>query len=91
MREGTLHFVSLQPSIKSIEFCNLGSRVAIPRDLEMSSALIVCKNRSRPRRAILIVVTPLENFLWKCSMGYTLYPWISLLESTLETSYKPQT
>jgi len=37
------------------------------------------------------VVTPLENFLWKCSMGYTLYPWISLLEPTLETSYKPQT
>jgi len=36
-------------------------------------------------------VTPLENFLWKCSMGYNLYPWISLLESTLETSYKPQT
>jgi len=32
----------------------------------------------------------LENFLWKCSMGYTLYPWISLLEPTLETSYKPQ-
>jgi len=37
------------------------------------------------------VVTPLENFLWKCSMGYNLYPWISLLEFTLETSYKPQT
>ena len=36
-------------------------------------------------------VTPLENFLQKCNMGYTLYPWISLLESTLETSYKPQT
>jgi len=36
-------------------------------------------------------VTLLENFLWKCNMGYTLYPWISLLESTLETSYKPQT
>jgi len=33
----------------------------------------------------------LENFLWKCSMGYILYPWILLLESTLETSYKPQT
>jgi len=33
----------------------------------------------------------LENFLQKCSMGYTLYPWISLLEPTLETSYKPQT
>ena len=39
----------------------------------------------------LTTVTPLENFLWKCSMGYTLYPWISLLEPTLETSYKPQT
>jgi len=38
-------------------------------------------------RAIML----LENFLWKYSMGYTLYPWISLLESTLETSYKPQT
>ena len=37
------------------------------------------------------VVTPLENFLQKCNMGYILYPWISLLESTLETSYKPQT
>jgi len=36
-------------------------------------------------------VTSLENFLWKCNMGYILYPWISLLESTLETSYKPQT
>jgi len=34
-------------------------------------------------------VTPLENFLRKCNMGYTLYPWILLLESTLETSYKP--
>jgi len=37
------------------------------------------------------IVTLLENFLQKCSMGYTLYPWISLLEPTLETSYKPQT
>jgi len=36
-------------------------------------------------------VTPLENFLWKCNMGYTLYPWISLLKSTLEISYKSQT
>jgi len=36
-------------------------------------------------------VTPLENFQRKCNIGYTLYPWISLLESTLETSYKPQT
>jgi len=36
-------------------------------------------------------VMPLENFLRKCSMGYNLYPWISLLEFTLETSYKPQT
>jgi len=33
----------------------------------------------------------LENFLQKCSMGYTLYLWILLLEPTLETSYKPQT
>jgi len=33
----------------------------------------------------------IKNFLQKCSMGYTLYPWILLLESTLETSYKPQT
>ena len=40
--------------------------------------------------AIICAVMPLENFLQKCSMGYTLYPWISLLESTLETSYKPQ-
>ena len=38
-----------------------------------------------------VTVMPLENFLQKCNMGYTLYPWISLLESTLETSYKPQT
>jgi len=38
-----------------------------------------------------IAVTPLENFLWNCSMRYTLYPWISLLEPTLETFYKPQT
>jgi len=37
------------------------------------------------------VVTPLENFLWKYSMEYILYPWISLLEPTLKTSYKPQT
>jgi len=36
-------------------------------------------------------VMPLENFLRKCSMGYALYPWISLLEFTLETFYKPQT
>jgi len=36
-------------------------------------------------------ITPLENFLWKCSIGYILYSWISLLEPTLETSYKPQT
>ena len=36
-------------------------------------------------------VMPLENFLRKYNMGYILYPWISLLESTLETSYKPQT
>jgi len=40
---------------------------------------------------VLHDVTLLENFLWKCNMEYTLYPWISLLESTLETSYKPQT
>jgi len=51
---GDIAFVSLQPSIKSIEFCNLGSRVAISRDLEMSSALIVYKYRSRPRKAIFI-------------------------------------
>jgi len=36
-------------------------------------------------------VTLLENFRRKFNIGYTLYPWISLLESTLETSYKPQT
>jgi len=33
----------------------------------------------------------LENFLQKCSMGYTLYSWILLLKPTLMTSYKPQT
>ena len=37
------------------------------------------------------VVMPLENFLQKCSIEYTLYPWILLLEPTLRTSYKPQT
>jgi len=37
------------------------------------------------------IVMLLENFLRKYSMGYILYPWISLLEPTLETSYKPQT
>jgi len=42
-------------------------------------------------KSLSSAVMPLENFLWKCSMGYTLYPWISLLEPTLETSYKPQT
>jgi len=47
-------FVSLQPGIESIEFCNLESRIAISRNLEISSVLIVCKNRSRPRRAIFI-------------------------------------
>jgi len=31
------------------------------------------------------IVMPLENFLWKCSMGYTLYPWISLLEPVRAT------
>jgi len=36
-------------------------------------------------------VMPLENFLQKCNMEYILYPWVSLLESTLEISYKPQT
>jgi len=54
-KRGNITFVSLQPSIESIKFCNLESRVAIPRNLEMSSVLIVYKNRSRPRRAILIV------------------------------------
>ena len=34
------------------------------------------------------IVILLENLLWKYSMGYTLNPWISLLEPTLETSYK---
>jgi len=38
-----------------------------------------------------VTVIPLENFLQKYNIGYTLYPWISLLEPTLETSYKPQT
>ena len=60
------------------------------------------EKRTRAKRGVLSmdallvkildsVVTPLENFLQKCSMGYNLYPWISLLEFTLETSYKPQT
>jgi len=48
-------FVPLQPSIKSVKFCNLGSRTTIPRNLEVSSTLIVCKDSSRPRRAILIM------------------------------------
>jgi len=40
--------------MKSVKFCNLGSRVTIPRNLKISSALIVYKNKSRPRRAIFI-------------------------------------
>jgi len=52
--KGDITFVSFQPSIESIEFYNLGSRVAIFRNLEISSVLIVYKNRSRPRGAILI-------------------------------------
>ena len=40
---------------------------------------------------LLNAVTLLENFLWKCSMGYILYSWIALLKPTLETSYKSQT
>jgi len=51
---GDIIFVLLQPSIESIEFCNLGSRVTISRNLEVFSVLIVCKTRSRPRRVILI-------------------------------------
>jgi len=43
------------------------------------------------RKITFAGVMPLENFLRKCSMGYNLYPWISLLEFTLETFYKPQT
>ena len=39
---------------------------------------------------IMNVVILLENFLQKCSMGYILYLWISLLEPTLETFYRPQ-
>ena len=39
----------------------------------------------------MYAVMPLESFLWKYNMRYTLYPWILLLEPTLETSYKPQT
>jgi len=52
---GDITFVSLYPGIESVKFCNLGSRVAIPRNLKVSSALIVCKDRSRPRRAIFIM------------------------------------
>jgi len=37
------------------------------------------------------VVMLLENFLWKCSIGYTLYPRISLLEPTLEMSWLGKT
>ena len=59
-----------------------------------SIAIILIPNKYHEFRVqykFACAVTPLENFLWKCSMGYTLYPWISLLEPTLETSYKPQT
>ena len=69
--------------------------------LEISEALKTSSNVSAPgpdhitwrylKSILADGVTPLENFLRKCNMGYTLYPWISLLESTLETSYKPQT
>jgi len=52
-------------------------------EVEMTRCPLRCKGEC--------AVTPLENFLWKSSIGYTLYPWISLLEPTLETSYKPQT
>jgi len=58
---GNIIFVPLQTGIKSIKFYNLRNRVAIPRNLEMSSALIVCKNRSRPRGAILITQIVLER------------------------------
>jgi len=51
----------------------------------------IYKYRMAHRRNYSHSVMPLKNFLWKCNMGYTLYPWISLLESTLEISYKPQT
>ena len=52
-------------------------------------------NRSDPQNLLSITLDVplqlLENFLQKCSMEYTLYPWISLLEPTLEISYKSQT
>jgi len=51
---GDITFVSLQPGIESVKFCNLGSRVTIPRNLKVSSVLIVCKDRNRPRRTIFI-------------------------------------
>ena len=50
-----------------------------------------CRRFCLQKSALCSDVTLLENFLQKCSIGYTLYPWISLLKSTLETSYKPQT
>ena len=56
-----------------------------------SSSRSITKSQAREEAISCSGVTPLENFLWKCSMGYNLYPWISLLEFTLETSYKPQT
>ena len=61
-------FVPLQPSIESIEFCNLGSRIATSRNLEVLSALIVCKDSSRPRRAILIVQIVPERLSTSLSM-----------------------
>jgi len=38
-------------------------------------------------------VTPLENFLWKCNMGYTLYSWISAIQCdiAINTAILPRT
>jgi len=66
-----------------VEKNNEDEMLVKPEWLEVRKAEVV--------EIIIDGVTLLENFLWKCSMGYTLYPWISLLEPTLETSYKPQT
>jgi len=64
-------------------------KIYVPWNLDLRRQIVsLCHDMKVARHP---GVTPLENFLRKCNMGYTLYPWISLLESTLETSYKPQT
>jgi len=78
---------------------NLHTGQIRPSKSPIAAPVFFIKKKDGPLRLVqdycmlnaVTVVTPLENFLQKCSMEYTLYPWISPLEPTLETSYKPQT